>query len=83
MLRFKQFLIESPLPPDEKEIRDIQNYLYSKEAKGNEAMVLGLHGGPNDPTIGYGHSLKDKKNFLAMMSYKNYLTMILQMNIKN
>jgi LysM repeat protein len=61
MKSFKTFLMESPLPPDEKEIRDIQNYLYSKEAKGNEAMVLGLHGGPNDPTIGYGHSLKDVK----------------------
>jgi hypothetical protein len=61
MKSFKTFLMESPLPPDEKEMRDIENYLYSKEAKGNEAMVLGLHGGPNDPTIGYGHSLKDVK----------------------
>jgi len=75
MLRFKQFLIESPLPPDEKEIRDIQNYLYSKEAKGNEDMVLGLHGGPNDPTIGYGHSLKDvkksKEKFQRLFPDKN------------
>lgn len=61
MKSFKTFLMESPLPPDEKEMRDIEDYLYSKEAKGNEAMVLGLHGGPNDPTIGYGHSLKDVK----------------------
>jgi hypothetical protein len=60
MKSFKTFLLEMA-PPNKKEIKDIQDYLYSKEAKGNEAMVLGLHGGPNDPTIGYGHSLKDLK----------------------
>ena len=58
MLRFKQFLLEAPAPPN---IKELQDYTYSKEAQGNEDVVLGLHGGPNDPTIGFGHSLQNLK----------------------
>ena len=58
MLRFKQFLLEAPAPPN---IKELQGYVYEKEAGGNEDVVLGLHGGPNDPTIGFGHSLQDVK----------------------
>ena len=56
MLRFKQFLLEAPAPPN---IKDLQDYVYKKEAQGNEETVLGLHGGLTDPTIGYGHSLQN------------------------
>lgn len=58
MLRFKQFLLESPAPPD---IKELQDFVYKKEAAGNEDTVLGLHGGVGDPTIGFGHSLQDLK----------------------
>jgi len=58
MLRFKEFLLEAPAPPN---IKELQDYVYDKEAGGNEDVVLGLHGGPTDPTIGFGHSLQDKK----------------------
>lgn len=59
MLRFKQFLLEAPAPPD---IKDLQDYVREKESLGNEDTVLRLHGGPNDPTIGFGHSLQDPKS---------------------
>ena len=58
MLRFKQFLLEAPAPPN---IRELQDYVREKESLGNEDVILGLHGGPSDPTIGYGHSLQDKQ----------------------
>jgi len=62
MMRFKKFLLEAPAPPN---IKELQDYVYGKEAGGNEDVVLGLHGGPNDPTIGFGHSLQDLKQSKA------------------
>ena len=62
MLRFKEFLIETPNPPN---VKDLQDFTFQKEAGGNEKAVLRLHGGPNDPTIAYGHSLQDPERSRA------------------
>ena len=53
MLRFKQFLMEAPLPPNRKELQD---YVGSWETRGNEDIITGIHGKTGDPTIGVGHS---------------------------
>jgi LysM repeat protein len=59
MLRFKQFLMEAPLPPVRK---DLQDFVRPYEIQGNEDQILGLHGSPADPTIGVGHSLNDSES---------------------
>jgi len=57
MKRFKQFLLESPAPPNVQRVKD---YIWKEETQGNENKIRKVYyPQENDPTIAGGHSFKD------------------------
>lgn len=57
MKRFKQFLLESPAPPNVQKVKD---YIWKEETQGNENKIRKVYyPQENDPTIAGGHSFKN------------------------
>lgn len=57
MKRFKQFLLESPAPPNVQRVKD---YIWKEETQGNENKIRKVYyPQENDPTIAGGHSFKN------------------------
>jgi nucleoid-associated protein YgaU len=57
MKTFKQFLIESPAPPN---IPEIEDYIWKEETQGNENIIHRVHSPQkDDKTVGGGHSFKN------------------------